>query len=58
MDYKKIEDEVVENDLQWEDDLEKIQAEGLGLTVEEFRQFQLIEDEEELDKFMKEHSRA
>ena len=51
-----IETLVIDSDQDWEDDLNSMEAEALGLTVEELIAFRELDTEEEMQQFMDKHS--
>lgn len=51
----QLEQEIIELDQGWEQYLQGIEAEGLGLTLEEFKEYESLTGEES-EKYLLEHS--
>lgn len=52
-----VEEEIVNADADWNDTIDTQIAKGLGLTLEQYREFRELETNEEMDSFMKEHQK-
>ena len=58
MNKEKIQREIIYNDREWNDKLDAMASEAMGLTIEEYRELQTLETDDEINKFMEEHSKA
>lgn len=53
---RNIEKEIVDGDAGWNERLLELQAQGAGLTVEQYKVFQSLKTEEEMRTYMEKHS--
>lgn len=49
---------VIDNDREWNNKLDAMASEAMGLTIEEYRELQTLETDDAINKFMEEHSKA
>ncbi len=53
-----IEQDVIDGDREWEEYLEKIEADSMGLTVEQYRHFETLHGDEAREYFEKHTTRS